>query len=433
MKTARFGLSNAPSSFCKNNYVELKAAIEDPKFYNLPFAYRQSLIYALEKHPKEKSVIGVLDKIYRNAGDTTDLQLWVLETLSGMKTLDATKKFGELILEETPISSGDEGNSFFHLFYGFQDSVELGVKLLPEFMELMKIPEYKDDVVELLGYMAVKKPLNKDILIANKLMLLREANAEFKRVNTVSSVDVDEEGNESNYEKKEEFDYVDNEVTVDDFDWTDTTKSFYTENYLGDYITILLPIKDDPAVNTLFGKILKSTELKSEMPNYVANMKKGGYPIADSIWGNLLKSNETRLGAFYYMQKLGLEKLIDEKYFSVDSIVLNELYSNLKSDKDSIILLEKRVVASQYGSGDLYIFKRKSDKSKKWNLDFAYILDDKEYANMPISVYKQKKGVEVKNTKEKLDIEIKKYADSIRILGRKRAKTNSYNYNYDYE
>lgn len=430
MKTARFGLSIAPKSFCKNNYAELKAAIEDPKFYGLPFAYRQSLIYALEQHPKEKSVIGVLDKIYRNAGDTTDLQLWVLETLSGMKTLDATKKFGELILEETPMSSGDEENSFFHLFYGFQDSVELGVKLLPEFMELMKIPEYKDDIVELLGYLAVKKPLNKDILNANKVMLLREANAEFKRVNTVSSVDVDEEGNESNYEKKEEFDY-DDASSVDDFDWTDTTKSFYTENYLGDYITILLPLKDDPAINTLFGKILKSTELKREMPNYIANMKKGGYPIADSIWTNMLKLNETRLEAFYYMQKLGLDKLIEEKYFSADSVVWNELYSNLKSEKDSIILMEKRIVASQYGSGELYIFKRKSDKSKKWNLDFAYVLDDKEYENMPISVNRQKKGVEVKNTTEKLDIEIKKFSDSIRISGRNRAKTNSYNYGYD--
>ncbi|MBK7506256.1 MAG: hypothetical protein IPI52_14740 [Bacteroidetes bacterium] len=49
--------------------------------------------------------------------------------------------------------------------------------------------------------------------------------------------------------KKEEFDY-DDASSVDDFDWTDTTKSFYTENYLGDYITILLPLKEDPAINT---------------------------------------------------------------------------------------------------------------------------------------------------------------------------------------
>ncbi|MBK7506255.1 MAG: hypothetical protein IPI52_14735 [Bacteroidetes bacterium] len=68
---------------------------------------------------------------------------------------------------------------------------------------------------------------------------------------------------------------------------------------------------------------------------------------------------------FYYMQKLGLDKLIEENIFLQIPLFGNELYSNLKSEKDSIILMEKRIVASQYGSGELYIFKRKSDKSKK--------------------------------------------------------------------
>ena len=428
MKTARYGLSNAPLSFCKNNFEGLKAAILDNKFYTLPFSYRQILIMALENHGKEKGAIEILEKIYKSAGDTTDLQLWVLETLSRMKTREAADKFSELILDETPISGGGEEGGFFYLFTGFQDSVELGISQLPTFMELAKIPEYKNDIIELLGFMSVEKPLDVNILKANKVMLLREANAEFKRVNVVSSSQVDEEGNESSYDKKEEFDYYEY-PNANDFNWGDTTNHFYTKNYLGDYIVILLPLKEDPGVHTFFNKILNSTILKEEMPNYLANLQKGGFKISDSLWTNQIKAKETRMESNFYLQKLGLSQLIDENYFSADSIVWNHLYSSLKSEKDSIILLEKRKVFSQYGGGDLYIFKRKSDKTKKWNLDFGYILDDKEFPNMPFSVNSDDRGIEVKNIQEKLDEEIKKQVDYIRILGRKRAQSKFNNYN----
>lgn len=132
------------------------------------------------------------------------------------------------------------------------------------------------------------------------------------------------------------------------------------------------------------------------------------------------------------MQKLGLQALINQDYFSTDSIVWNALYSNLKSTKDSIVFLEKRQVNSQFGSGDVYIYKRKSDKNKKWNLDITYLLADKEYANSPPKIGSTKKGIEVKNTDDKIKEEVAKFVDTIKLSGRQRATNefSSYDDNY---
>ncbi|MBX7227175.1 MAG: TraB/GumN family protein [Chitinophagales bacterium] len=430
-KTARYGLEIAPSTFAKNNFKELVSAIQNSRFNDLSFEDKETLINALAHHPKEPTAFAILDSIYNNAGDTSAYQLWVLETLSDMKTKEAVAKFVNLIMEETPLLGDREyGSSYHAMFNGLKDSIELVVPHLADLMELTRIPDYKDIILDLAAETVVETKVNPEIFKSFKVFLTHEAKNELKRGNLVTENDIEDDikpnpygyyGSDFGYE-----DYDEGYHFNKNYDTIPLEKrKIYPRDELGNCLVLLALMKDEPQVKTFLEKVINA---KSETPNksnYLAILEKAGIPVKDSVWKRLSQSKSYRLDTYAYLKKLDKLDKFDKTYLNRDSLVFSYMYETLESDKDSIVYVGAYPAANMYYNGEVVVYKRKSVAAKKWKVDMAFVTYD-EKKPLDFNIEYVDKDNEVKNDKEKIQKKIEEFKETILLKGRERAYESRY-------
>ena len=266
---------------------------------------------------KSPAVIPFLEQAYKKPEVSTQIQFAILRGLTLQKNKEAYKKIGELLEYDLPIS---EKNDISRLFSMFTEDLENSQVLFPNILEYYSINEYHQPIVEFVQILLNSEKANPKKLKSYKKMLLTNAKLEYKRLLSWKT----------NKEAEDEDDYYyesDNEP-VDE---------------LNSYLSILYPFKKEKDFEQLYTKAEK-LDLK-DLNIAIANRELARNKKLDKNSINKLLENEKTNYTVYQM--LYHNKQMDElKKFNRDSIVKAAIhfYEDFDSEKDSIVMLEEKVV-----------------------------------------------------------------------------------------
>lgn len=128
-----------------------------------------------------KANLDFLDRVFRNNGDSAEVQMAVLNTLAWMGTSESVKLLKDLLIDDPPLSNP----SFNQLnpLEILEDKPDLAKLLFPEMMQLAALQEYKSAVYALMAHMIKEKSLRTQEVGRHLPTLLFEAKNEFKRKN----------------------------------------------------------------------------------------------------------------------------------------------------------------------------------------------------------------------------------------------------------
>ncbi|HMZ88861.1 MAG TPA: TraB/GumN family protein [Chitinophagales bacterium] len=436
--------------------------MESSKFKKMKMDDRVEFINALSTL-KHATVVPELKKIYNDAGDSSSLQTAVLNALSEMHTLEATKAFSELLYIETPLAQ--KGYSLGWIFSDFSDSLKLAASLFPQLWDFTSFPEYHYPTYRLLAKLYAEDSTRLKLYADHKKQVITQASAELKR-NLTDDDEDDDDNSYSRYYNKHYFtklkDITDNdEKAVGNFYGTDQFAE-KDEDYIGlstnlisrlgledddlntrfdwasslqDYYSILLtPFYDDPMVKKYYDRILRCKD-KDLILSTALTMLEKGLPVPDSVWTNLQKSREYRYETIDALMEMGRKDKIDTTYGNQRMITECILYQyDFTKDEDSIQFITKTLVHTREGDGYIYFYKSKMGKDKGWSLDCTGLQPENgaTYTIEPMFVHYGDVILDEEDQQKKMDEIIR----NIELLGRDRVSIKfdgdkSYDY-YDY-
>lgn len=361
------------------------------------FEYREAILESFYQIDDPRAY-QFLEDVYLKNSFNANLQFAVLTCLSWNETETSAKLMKKLLLESTPFTDDYSKMNFFNDLY---DSLEVTRSFFPDLLALTSYPEYKGRVIRLLanGYADSIYTLNQ--FLPEKQLLIREANVELKR--TLSDQEKDEEKNTNSYQSN----YVNHTTYNPDFNTS-----------LVHYYILMTALKNekDPGIAAFFEGIEKVEDKQFILETQIANHRLG-LPLDTAKINAVAKDSEFMVWAHYRMEEY---EMLD--YFpavSHQDFAFAYLYAKgYDPEKDSIVFLEKQTVSYGRVTGDIYFFKRKTEKMKNWMIDYVGVLPS-ENGNYTLPEVKYQKGIPVKTTQEEQKT-MKKIHEQISLSNRKR-------------
>lgn len=371
--------------------------------------HKERLIIELSALKSEK-IIPFLTKQYINSGDTASYQIAVLKTLAKLKTEISYKTIAKLLNEEVPLTKESEVRP---LFSAIDDSLELAVVLFPDLLKFTRYQEYKSEIYRLL-YMLVDSGLvTPNVYVSYKAEILREANEEVRRkaAKEISSATSDYRNNSYSYEYG--------------------SLSSRNANSIEIFSTLLMPFYDDVSINSYFSRLdkIKDKDLNLRISLLLLKNNK---QISDTVWLSFSMKDDFRLQLYKELKTIGKLEKFDPAYTSQEAISKALLYDNAGfSEKDSVVLLDKRSMTYNGKKGYVYFFKSKKEKSKSWKLDYVGLqpADSTQFEIDNILVLKKGSNLPDKEVQEYIDEQVEK----INLIGRKRVGNYYHRENFFYD
>ncbi len=443
--------------------------IGTPAFKKLKLNDRESFIAELGMHHNAHTT-EALKSIYIAAGDTSTLQLAVLDALASQKTEESLKAFLELLYIETPLAK--KNTSLSWIFSSYTDTIQLAQKLFPGLYDFTSLPEYQYPVYKLLAFISKADSTKASLVLAHKKQIMSEATAELKR--TLAGNEVENRyysyysSTSNNFPKLKNltsghrYRQYDDDY-FDDYGYSDygfggsyndysnryssyldieelmaekgekMEKSFAWAANLLDYYTILMTeFYDDPAVKKYFDKILKSKD-HSLIYRTSLTMMASDIAVPDTVWTNLLKNREWRYFTISNLQKYNYKHKLDSAYTTQLEITEGCLYPyTYKNAEDSVQFLTKRMINTKSGAGYIYFYKSKFKNDKGWNLDCIGVqpADSSTFEIEPMFVDYGGLILDDEDLEEKIDDII----HAVEMIGHDRVyvKSSGNDYNYQY-
>ena len=235
------------------------------------------------------------------------------------------------------------------IFNPLIDSPELVKDYFADLYSLSSIEDYKPLIIRLMAAMSDKGLLKPEQYKDKLPALLLDTRNEYKRREKSS-------GNYRDYEDEDN-----------------------SQSLLSSYNKLLLPFIDvNTGVKNLIDKMLRqgSEDLKIDL---VSALLKKGKAVPDSIINPLASDQLSRLSLYYNMFVDSVADKFPVKYSVPDSfaysiVVQNYIGRNTGEEekaKDSIVMLDKKVVQLFDEVGMAYFFKVKTGKSKFWKTEIV--------------------------------------------------------------
>jgi len=301
-----------------------------------------------------KAVYPALEQFYVDFGDTTNLKMAVLTSLSRMKTKKSYAFIKEKLMNDLPIGAQDLDN----IFYRLDDSLKLVVNMFPSFLDLTIVDEIEDQPYRILGRLldsnlikpkAYKKYLNTiylDGFYSLKRALVKEETKTPDQLGMVSRKNKDK--------------------------WSSTSRRRYRSRYSSyssnsDYLMIarlLLPFKDK---NTKYKQFFQDMHRLKDVDDRYEILKfniKHNLDYPDTMVSYYAKRKKYRLKLFNYLQEEGRLDLFPKAYKKSDSVIYAKIqgeYNTYYSKIDSLKLL-RTFIYNQKGKsyeGRVYRMLRK--------------------------------------------------------------------------
>jgi uncharacterized protein YbaP (TraB family) len=372
-----------------------------------------------------KEIVPFLKQRYKESSDSTSLQFTILRALSAQQTKDSYTALAELFKLETPLTSST--NSVNDLFYTFYDSLELAVKLFPSFYDLIRYPEYKSNVIDLLATLKDSGIIKPEFYFTQKSFLIKDASEELKRDINDNGVNKFNSYNSLGLEKKLLKNY------------SKLMKNYYNGMYdpyygqhsqrdlLTDYAILLAPYYEEENVKKFYEKIFRSSSSYFKI-NTAVVLLKSGKEVNDSIWKNYSASLEHRIELYRQLNAIRRLDKFDVAYRNQSAIsramvsASGDYYNYMPeegSGKDSVVFLGKKFVSNKEGSGYVYFYKTRSGGKRNWYLSYnGYQSADTN--KISIDPVVQEDHLPIPEG-ESADVKIGKIMEKLAVKGRKRA------------
>ncbi len=396
--------------FRDNDASKLMELIRNYNFSEKDLERRSILIEYLGSLHND-SIVPFLKEIYMAAGDTSTLQLAILEALAEQGSSESAIAFLDMLRYETPLANDDW--EILSVFIPFLDSPGSAAAIYPGLLEFLQYPEYKVPVYKLLAVLVDSSLVSDTVYKPFLKRLIRETKNEIKRKFA------SEEGSSSN-------EYYD---TYYDEDYIKFNNELAGESMLLNYVRLLLPYKDDPRVKRLFDRLMTTGDLYLKMKTTELFLK-NDFPVADSVFQEITSGYKYRIPFYNILKKIDKLNLFPKKYISQEEMAKAALYSyGFDAGKDSLQFFDKRPGCNKYGTGYVYFFKRKNSGKNNWYLDYTgFQPEDDNGLNLSADIIE--KGTEI-DKNENLDKLIDEALNKVRTIGRKRVSGKRYDWYYD--
>ena len=333
------------------------------------------------------SVIQFLSKKYKESGDSSSMQFAVLHALAQQQTTASYKELSDLLKYETPLTSEKEKvNTLFSSFY---DSLGLSAALFPSFYELLRYPEYKTNVLDLLAALKDSGMIKPEAYVSQKSFFLKDANEELK--SSLNDNTYNSGGNDAltmmNMQKQLLKSYRNmlkgyNRDVYDQLYGSNANRG----DMLYDYSSLLIPYYDEEGAKKFYEKIFRSGSSDFKIRTAVLLLK-NGKEVNDSIWKNYSQNVQQRVELYRALEAIGRLDKFDPKYKTQESITralvtpgssyYSGLYGNYnpeerteKQEPDSVVFICKKYILNKEGKGYVYFYKSKSAGKKDWYLSY---------------------------------------------------------------
>lgn len=376
------------------------------------FAYRTDLLQNAG-HIKGDKILDFLETQYIEAEDTSALQIAILKAITTEESVKNHELFIKLLLQETPLTSKSKIN---HLFGYLEDSIELNKLLFPRLYELSSVPEYTDNVYEILAVLLEEEHIDKSFYEDKIDYLYRETKMEIKRFS-----------NELIEDRESDYNY---------------NSSLFSYGYLGNYklnnlLRLLIPFYEkDERIRKIFEKMKTMNNIQS-IAFTQRLLHEHDLKVEDSIWNNFYENNrELAFPIVMTLKETDNENLISTLGITTDSIAKSIflIKTDLALDKnDSLLQIQKIETAFKGEKLVVYVYKyqkesKYSKRASAWKLGIVGVLPDNKTS--PYFSELTEYDIEIKENKE-LQETIDEELEAIRFIYRERVpKGNSYDY-YD--
>ncbi len=334
-----------------------------------------------------------LNGVYDTNNFNSDLQFIVLKCFSYTETQEAYDAIENQLMNNTPFTENKTKLNFFNNLY---DSLELSKGYFPKMLELSQYPEYKPHVVELLSRGLLDSMYSFKDFSSEKSSIYRNANIELKR--TVANQDKDK--------KKGSY-----------YNRGSQTTPF--KNMFIHYYALMCEFKNKGHKDSedFFKDIYRITDKKFLIEAEIIHHKLGMKVDTANI-NEVVNDLEYKVWAYNRLEK---NDMLD--YFtptvSQEDMAFAILYNyGYDEEEDTAVFLKKVMVDNGKTNGYVYFFKRKTEKTKNWMIDYVGLQpeDVSEFKTLGVET---KKGLAVRNESE-IDLTIEKTIEIFELKNRKR-------------
>jgi uncharacterized protein YbaP (TraB family) len=326
---------------------------------------KQRFIYILGGI-QEPSVTPWLKELYWKVKDTVALQNAILQALLSQKTKESFQAFKDLIIQEPPIVDEDvydyrrerfrmaggarRGNSSYSYspWSELYDTLSLTRTIFPDFLQLLHVDDYKEEVLDLLvtmvdsGYLQAKdyETYFSKIYVDGRQLLKKQMAREDKaRMERVAAKD------------RRQNSFYNDETRVEDSGNPDLDK----------YVVLLLPFRDKyPGVNSFFEQLM-ATNSKRLLYNTFIHLLRHNQPVPDSLFTVFAASDKYRSELYKDLDEMNKLHKFPVAYKNQQAIARSMLMSaGGRYDRiDTMAYLDKLPVTYKGRKGYVYFFKYK--------------------------------------------------------------------------
>jgi uncharacterized protein YbaP (TraB family) len=324
-----------------------------------------------------------LKSVYKNAGDTAELQYAALETLLAQQTAYAYQTFAGILQDDPPVldipttgsdytvtgfqrlnqrhtgrfSMITQNGSFFD---NLRDSLPLTAAIFPALLPLISVADYEQPLTDLLGILidsnlirpSVYESLLPKFMLEAKQLLKKQLIQEKAR--SIEKAKNDEEGKKNL-----------NVYNADEDDNGNRRLSLYA--------SFLFPFRDKNAqVESILQQLLRSADKRLRY-NTTMLLVRNNQSVPDSLLDQFAGLDEFRHQLYTDLQALRKESLFPAGYRSQQSLARSRLIA-LHSYRrpDTVVFLQTLPLQDESRDGVVYFFKYKEkEEDNTWKIGTA--------------------------------------------------------------
>jgi uncharacterized protein YbaP (TraB family) len=323
---------------------------------------------------KDSSIAPWLQQLYWKVKDTVSLQNAILQALLAQKTKASFTAFKDLIIQEPPIvdeslynyeysnygefMAGDvvvvrdsDRDNYSGPWQKLYDTLQLARTIFPDFLQLMHVDDYRDEVMGLLvhmidsGYLQAKDYENyfSKIYVDGRQLLKKQMAREDK-------------------EKMEKAAQKDKQNSMFYLPYPDTDKDLDAGNSdLSRYVVLLLPYKDkNQGVQGFFEQLMKTRD-RQLLYNTFIHLVRHNRPVPDSLFTHFASNDKYRSELYKDLEKMKKLDKFPAAWKNQLAIARSILLSSGGSyDRiDTVAFIDKLPVTYENKKGYVYFFRYK--------------------------------------------------------------------------
>jgi uncharacterized protein YbaP (TraB family) len=318
----------------------------------------------------DSTVTPYLKDLYWKVKDTVALQNAILQSLLAQKTKSSFITFRDLIIQEPPIvdeeiydyrearlprviGAGRSGNNVYisSPWNDLYDTLKLTKSIFPEFLQLMHVDDYRDEVLDLLvimvdsGYLKAKdyeSYFSKIYVDGRQLLKKQMAREDKEKMDKAAMKDRRSSQYYASFgEEEKELDAGNEE--------------------LDKYVVLLLPYRDkNPGVQSFFEQLMQTRDRRLQYNTFI-HLLQHNQKVPDSLFTQFATADKYRSELYKDLEKMKKLDKFPVAYKNQLSIARSMLLSssNRYDRMDTVAYIDKLPVKYEDRKGFVYFFKYK--------------------------------------------------------------------------